>query len=275
MKIWPLKLFSSLLFLLSYQFSLLACAAEADSLPTIMVIGTAHFQNAGRDQINVDTEDVMSPQRQRELEELASTLQNYAPTHIAVEFPASAQAQVDEAYRNYLEGNAELRRIEHHQIGYRLGKLLGLNKIHAVDWNESPPGDFESYDWVTFAEANGMEEPLAALSDPSVLEELFNMENQTIEGWLNRLNSPEVLLTQHQVYFNIAAIANSEQQPGANWVGSWYGRNLKIFNNIRGITDDPDARILVIYGLGHAYLLNQFASESGYYNVERPSLYLD
>ena len=55
----------------------------------------------------------------------------------------------------------------------------------------------------------------------------------------------------------------------------WYGRNLKIFNNILGITEDTRARILVIYGLGHIHLLNQFANESGYFEVANLNDILD
>ncbi|MGI9068450.1 MAG: DUF5694 domain-containing protein [Pyrinomonadaceae bacterium] len=40
-------------------------------------------------------------------------------------------------------------------------------------------------------------------------------------------------------------------------------------------TGSPNDRILVVYGIGHAKLLNQFARESGFYNVESPLKYLE
>ena len=49
---------------------------------------------------------------------------------------------------------------------------------------------------------------------------------------------------------------------------------MKIFAHLIRITDSPGDRILVIYGAGHAKLLNQFAKESGYYDVESPLKYL-
>ena len=49
---------------------------------------------------------------------------------------------------------------------------------------------------------------------------------------------------------------------------------MKILANIVRITDSPNDRILVIYGIGYAKLLNQFAKESGFYKVENPLKYL-
>ena len=57
---------------------------------------------------------------------------------------------------------------------------------------------------------------------------------------------------QEQLGLRLATIGDDEQQPGANWVGYWYGRNLRIFNNVVRLTDRPEDRILVIYGQGHA-----------------------
>ena len=250
-------------------------AAEAVNRPQILIVGTAHFQNPGLDQINIQIENVMTPSRQEEIEEFTNALKKFSPTHIAVEFSKNTQAQVDEAYTNYVNGNTELRGIEQHQLGYRLGKILGHEKIFAIDWNGNPPGDIGDYDWVTFGQENGFGSQIANLSDPSNGPNVQDMTDQTITEWLIRINHPDILGELHKAYFDIASISNDEQQPGANWVGSWYGRNLKIFNNILGITEDADARILVIYGLGHIYLLNQFATESGYFEVANLNDILD
>jgi hypothetical protein len=88
------------------------------------------------------------------------------------------------------------------------------------------------------------------------------LESQTVGTWLLQLNRPDTLIASHRGYFDWARIGDHERQPGANWVGAWYARNLRIFNNLVDLTDRPQDRILVIYGQGHAYLLRQFATES-------------
>jgi len=261
------KIATLLLFLSTLVTLFPLSAAEAVDRPQLLIVGTAHFQNPGQDLINIQIDNVMTPTRQEEIEEFTDALQKFSPTHIAVEFSENAQAQVDEAYSNYVNENTELRGIEQHQLGYRLGKILGHEKIFAIDWNGNPPGDSGDYDWVTFGQENGFGSQIANLSDPSNGPDVQDMTDQTITEWLIRINHPDILGELHKAYFDIARISTDEQQPGANWVGSWYARNLKIFNNVLGITEDADARILVIYGLGHAYLLNQFANESGYFEV--------
>jgi hypothetical protein len=54
---------------------------------------------------------------------------------------------------------------------------------------------------------------------------------------------------------------------GAAWVGTWHARNLRIFTNLVRLTSNPQDRVLVIYGFGHAYPLRQFASESNAFRL--------
>ena len=88
------------------------------------------------------------------------------------------------------------------------------------------------------------------------------------------INQPERAERSHQRYFEIMRIGRGEEYVGANYLSWWYGRNMKILNNIIRITDSPDDRILVVYGSGHLKLLNQFAKESDFYTVESPLKYL-
>ena len=87
------------------------------------------------------------------------------------------------------------------------------------------------------------------------------------------LNQPERWDKSHQIYFEIMRIGRGQEYVGANYLSWLYGRNMKIFNIIR-IIDSMDDRILVVYGNGHNKLLNQFAKESEFYNVESPLRYL-
>lgn len=243
-------------------------ADDASPLPTLLIIGTAHFDSPGRDEINFEVEDIMTSQRQQQMTEFVAMLESeYAPTHIAVEFPATAQEQIDEAYRRYLNDNLALRRGEQHQLGYRLGKRAELDKIYGVDWNNNPPGDISNYDWPSFAQAHGMQDAVDRITDPADKPNVNDMSEQTITEWLININSPRILAEFHQVYFDIAQVRADGFHPGANWVGSWYARNLKILNNILSVSPELDARIVVFYGIGHAYLLNQLAEESGKFNV--------
>lgn len=244
--------------------------ATSQEKPTLLVLGSAHFNNPGRDTVNFDVDDVLTESRQAEIERVIEQLAEFKPTHIAIEASSTRQAALDERYRDYREGNYQLSREEGDQLGLRLAAKLGHDRVYAVDWNGNPPGDQEAdYDWVSYAQANGQEALLAAISDPERASSYyFQLNDQSVGVWLQQLNRPEALQASHQVYFDIAMIGEGEQLLGANWVGTWYARNLKIFSRLVNIAKKPEDRVLVIYGQGHAYLLQQFARESGAFELE-------
>ena len=144
----------------------------------------------------------------------------------------------------------------------KLAARLEHDHLYAVDWNGYPPGDFKEYDFFNRAQELGHEQRLAAISDPERIRRDVSLEDQTITAWLVELNQPERLLESHRVYFDTALIGKGERQPGANWVGHWYTRNLRIFANLVRLAENAHDRVLAIYGAGHAHLLRQFALES-------------
>ena len=66
---------------------LAAPAARGEGPPPIqvMIVGTYHFGNPGHDLHNTNADDVTTPRRQKELAELATLLERFKPTRVAVE----------------------------------------------------------------------------------------------------------------------------------------------------------------------------------------------
>ncbi len=235
--------------------------------PTLLILGTAHFANPGRDEFNFEVEDVLSDARQAEIEALVGQLAAFQPTQVAVEMLAANQDRLDARYRAYREGSYQLSRNEVDQIGLRLAAEVGLERVNAVDWNDNPPGELSEFDWPSYAEIAGQEARLSAIRDPERFSAVPQLGQQTISTWLRQMNGSDALAESHRIYFDIAMIGDDTSQPGANWVGHWYSRNLRIFNNLVEIAERPQDRVLVIYGQGHAYLLRQFALESGAFRL--------
>lgn len=247
-----------------------ASAVLAQERPALLVLGSAHFGNPGRDAVNIEVEDVLSATRQRQIEEVVQQLAAFGPTRIALEYPSRNQAQLDRNYADYRAGTYTLTRNESDQIGLRLAALLGHERVYAVDWNENPPGPgaTEDYDWYTWGLANGHEATIAAVQDPVRARLLFpELKEQSITEWLLQLNSPDAQAGLHRVYFDIASIGEGENLIGATWVGSWYARNMKIYSRLVTLAPTAGERVLVIYGVGHAYLLRQFAREHGHFTL--------
>src|SRR6516162_7700352 len=89
--------------------------------PQVMVLGTYHMANPGRDVYNMQADDVRAPKRQRELAELTEVLAKFQPTKIAIEADPDNKT-LPAAFQEYLAGKHELSRNEIEQIGFRLAK---------------------------------------------------------------------------------------------------------------------------------------------------------
>lgn len=106
--------------------------------PTIFVLGAAHFSDVDNgDMVQIETKDILSETRQREMSVVIDSLKEFKPTKVAVEVVTELEERINENYASYLAGNFSLASNEIHQIGFRLAKKCDLDKVHAVDWNES------------------------------------------------------------------------------------------------------------------------------------------
>ena len=253
-----------------------SAAVPDTAKPEVMLVATFHLANNNRDMINLQIEDVMVPARQAEIGALVDNLARWRPTKIVLEWDRSDQAGLDERYRDYLAGDLELTANERDQIGLRLARQLGHERVYAADWNRSAPGDQADYDMFAWAQANGEGARLQAFVESGQARldrQAETMRGQSIVDWYYDLNRPEERLADHRMYFEIASFGDNETNPGAAWVGSWYARNLRIFNNITGIAL-PQDRVLVLYGSGHIYLLDRFLRESGAAQLVDPLPYI-
>lgn len=256
---------------------LAAGPAIAREQPALLIVGTPHFGNPGRDIVNSRVTDVMTAERQREIGAIVEKLAAFHPTRVAVEWPTSAQAKLDQRYADYRAGRYTLSANEADQIGLRLAARLGLPRVEAIDWNEMPPGTENDYDFVAWAEGHGraaawQERVRRQQAAADGLSQL--MACTPVSSWLRRANTPKARLDMHRPYYEIAQIGDHTANPGAAWVGSWYARNLRILGNLISLADRPQERIVAIYGAGHGYLLDQQARESGVFDVADTLAYL-
>jgi Family of unknown function (DUF5694) len=255
----------------SAETSLLISQRSPEERPLLMVVGVAHFDNPARDVVNTKVDNVLTPKRQREIVAIVDQLTKFHPTHVAVEWQATKQEKLDARYAAYRAGAYELTSDERDQLGLRLAAKLQLARVDAVDWLDEPPGKEEDYDYESYPTTADAKARLAALRDPKKgTRESAMLSRMTMGGFLAYLNSPAHLGEMHSEYFDYAMLGDDQKAPGANWVGAWQTRNLRIFAKLVRIADKPTDRILVIYGAGHGYLLNQYATDSHAFRIERP-----
>ena len=252
--------------------------------PTVMILGTYHMANPRADAVNFEADEVLAPKRQRELQQLVEQLARFNPTKIAIEMDTSLDAKFEEQYQNYLNGRYQLERDEFYQVSFPLAKKMLHPKVYCVDWfgRES---EEKTVDLEDFAKAHNQSELLEKFDTmlQDMVQEPFTtlrelQKNGSVIEIFHYLNQEETARTMHEIN-NIppliaAQIGVGDQYVGLDWLLRWYERNLKIFVNLTRITESPDERILLLIGVGHVYLIQQFLEESGDYIIESPLKYL-
>lgn len=231
--------------------------------PRLMMLGTFHFKDAGLDRYKPQHRlDVLSPERQREVEALVDALARFQPTRVAVEVDVPKQAALDARYQDYVAGRAELTANEVDQVGFRLAKKLGHPKVYAID---ADPHQlfYPLFDKADEKQAEALDAQWQARFHQyySHLDELKT--RQPLVQYLRYLNSPELVRLGHGAY----SIAHFKLEGEDGYFGvdlgtAWYNRNLRIFRNLQRLASSPDERVLVIIGSGHLPILQFVAGSS-------------
>ncbi len=234
----------------------------ADATPTqVLIVGTFHMSNPGRDLLNPSVKDVLGERRQKEILEVVARLEKFRPTKIALEVDPGPKMQ--QRLEKYLAGQHTLTTNEVDQLGLRLAKNLHLRTLYGIDFGE----DLAIEQAFNYAEKNQQGDIVKSVMSeletklkPSYSSEY--MESHSIREILAHFNEPAMDDLGHGFYMKMLRIGKGKDYPGADVAAHWYHRNLLIATHIVRLADNPGERILVIIGSGHCKLLRQFIRET-------------
>lgn len=237
------------------------CMGQQKPVPQVMMVGTYHFDNPGRDIFNIHSEGILTPEKQKEIDAVIAVLKQFRPTKVLIEAPV-ASTKTRQQYADYTAGKYTLTANEIDQLGYRLAKEMGHTQIYPVDVQF--PFDFEEV--AKFAEEHNQKKYVDGafeLAKVEVGKIQDHVDHGTILETLRFLNSPEAVTKGHSFYMMLAQVGEGDQYPGAKLLGEWYQRNVEIYANIRKVISSPDDRVVVIYGSGHLFWLQRDMIDAG------------
>ena len=242
------------------SLALSSCLMTTAPKPHIMILGTYHMGNPGLDLANVKADDVLTPKRQAEINEVIQVLKKFKPTKIAIEAPLNSES-VQQQYQDYRVGKFELRRNESDQFGFRLAKVMGHTKIYPVDVK----GEFP-FDKVMALAAQTGKQAVIDVAMNQMQGEVAKIDNSlktgTILDTLRMMNSKTEIERGQGLYMTLSKFATSDNYAGPDLLAEWYKRNIRISANIHALIEAPTDRILVIYGAGHNYWLQRNVLDS-------------
>ena len=258
-----------------------AAAPDVTTPIPVMVLGTYHMGNPGRDLHNAKIDPVTTPAKQRELAELARRLARFRPTVIAVEQASAAPDLADPGYARFKPADLTTKSNEVVQIGYRVAALTGA-RVVAIDVQEKPgePSYFPYEGVMEWAKArpaeqarlDAMQTEIGAFTKQIEAEQATRSATQILAG-MNGSGAGGQRAMHRRFYNGLLAFGDRDQQPGAELAGRWYTRNTKIFGKLMQVTR-PGDRVLVVYGAGHKEWLSRLASDTPGYALVEASAYL-
>jgi hypothetical protein len=246
-------------------------------LPEVFLVGTFHFAyyNLDAHVTSADQQvDILSPQKQAEMNDLLEYIYKFRPNKIAVESGPITEYLINK-YRRYLNGEYTLGKDEREQIGFRLMQKFNIDTIYGVDVQPVVNEIYMIKD---------------SLAIRPVLDSIFAdydfRSNDTISMLYKEYNEHDDLIATQMPLLDYFKYTNSDKVlnrgfgaylngdfklgdfRGADALSMfWYNRNLRIFRRIQQITTSPDDRILVLYGSGHMQILKHLFECSPQYKL--------
>jgi hypothetical protein len=232
-------------------------SGSAESSSQILVLGTYHFANPGLDVVQTEVADILAPDKQAEVEQVVEALARFRPTRIAVEVRRDGLERLNASYAAYRAGTAELGRSEVQQLGFRLAKRFDHPQIFGIDHE----GEFPFDEVMRYAQQHDpafVQRVQRVIGEITVEQNRLQREN-TVAEILRYDNDPTQVAWGHSMYVETAAVGAADTYIGAELLSKWYERNIRIFADLKGITE-PGDRVLVIFGAGHAAILRELVT---------------
>jgi hypothetical protein len=223
----------------------------------VMVLGTYHMNNPGLDAMKVQTDDVLTPDRQSQVADLVTRLAAFKPDKVMIE-SAYGDDTYPKRYTDYLAGKHELTRNEIEQIGFRLAKQLGHKTIYPVDYPMFEDGGAADFYFANHPDAQKQVDADNAKLQEEGKKEATLQHQSSVKDYLVYLNSPNAwgfdLDTRMTMQEEMRMVQN-DQYAGADILTSWFKRNTRIMANVLRSLEPSDKHVLIMFGAGHTRYL--------------------
>ena len=269
------KVIVRLLGIVSCVISISAClvlqtASATDKEVDVMILGTFHFTGGGSDQVNTNVKDYLAAAGQEEIRDLLDRLENYAPDKIMLELEPKYEAEFNQRYQAYLDGEHDLSVNERQQVGMRLAKRLGHERLYAIDFD-----NFLDYRGALAAAKElgqqGLLDEFEEWGD-QVREKVASIEGLPLIDHLIRLNSQSIG-GERRTFLTIAQMGSGDDPQGALQVLTWWERNMVMFARTAHHAE-PGDKVLIVVGSGHLRILQEFFEDAHGFNLISPLPYL-
>lgn len=245
----------------AFLFAALPAATAQQPPPAqVMLFGVFHFANPGHDVVKTQQIDVMTGESQAYLVALADRVSKFNPTVVLLEFGPERDSEMQERFRQYIDGTYELPSNEVYQLGFRIAAVSEAGTtIHGFDesdiqWQAEPLFEYmQSNDTETNARFSSLIEEVT-LEDQEAHSEL------SLQELLLRANDADQDASNRSLYLLTNHVGVGDNFVGADATASWWHRNFRMYALVQQYAQ-PGERVLVIGGQGHTAILRQLLAD--------------
>jgi hypothetical protein len=236
-----------------------AGAATPPPPAKVMLVGTFHFANPGRDMVKSGVIDVTTEANQAYLDGLATRLAAFQPTDVLVECSPKDQGEYDAKFKDYVAGRFALPANENYQLGFRVAKAAGIDGVTCFDedtigWNAQPM--FEYIEKNEPATKQALEALYATLSADADREQ----STLSLAQLLRLHNDPTRDAFNKGLYLRTNDVDAGAGFAGADASASWWHRNFRMYANIQKAAA-PGHRVVAVAGQGHTAILKDLLAD--------------
>ena len=241
---------------------ILIFSVQAQDQPAeVLLFGVFHFANPGGDVVRVNQINVTTPESQAYLAALAQRLCEFKPTAVLLEFDRARESDMRKQLDAYRAGQAELGTNENYQIGFRVAKACGVEKIYGFDesevgWNAEPLFEYLEKSAPEVLEAFNNEIARLQEAEAAAHREL------SLRELLIRANDPEQDRMNKELYLLTNAAGAGFGFEGADATARWWHRNFRMYANVQRYATAGE-RVLVVAGQGHTAILRDLLEIDG------------
>lgn len=237
----------------------------------VMILGINHFTAGGSDEADPDVPFYLGSKGQSEIKQVLDRLETYEPDKIMVELNQEREGEFNQAYHSFLEGTHELAVNERQQIGMRLARRLGHEKLYAMDFRSF----LDYHPALAAAEELGQDRLLKVVEDLSNEISANDQEKAKLPliERLKFMNSDKRRL-QRKIFLTIAQMGTAEDPQGALQILTWWQRNLVMFARTAQRAQ-PGDKVLIVVGNGHREILQEFFGEAPGFKLVSPIPFLE
>ncbi|WP_114237378.1 DUF5694 domain-containing protein [Paracnuella aquatica] len=270
----------------------LLCTLDAKGQKTdIMILGSDHLVQLYNS--NQPGTDVLIPQRQKEIGAFVASVMQYKPDLIMVEVLPEEQGKIDSLYALYVANKIKLEdlqdgRSEVYQLAFRMGKQLGLSKIHCVNApGGTSQGILDNGENIHLYKEEGLALRAMVMEKKQALQE----NKLSLQDYLRFINQPGTYNKVYRLrYMTPARVTNgtfknpdamvdtafiNPKYIGAELISVFKNRDYKIYSNIVTMQMRTKAkRALLIIGAAHIGSLKSIFRDDADFNLADTQVYL-